>query len=69
MVVTVAISGIATGILGAALALLSGLSFLGAILAYCMTGSLFAVLMVAALALRPAEADADAEAAGITQTV
>jgi hypothetical protein len=69
MVVTVAVSGIATGILAAALALLSGLSLLGVILAYCLTGSLFALLMVAALALRPAEAKAEVEATGKAQVI
>ena len=57
MVATIAMSGVITGILAAALALLSGLSVLGVILAYCLTGSVAAVLVVAAVALRPCAPD------------
>ncbi len=53
MVATIAMSGVITGILAAAFALMSGLSVLGVILAYCLTGSVAAVLVVAAVALRP----------------
>ena len=53
MVVTIAMSGVVIGILAAALALLSGLSVVGVILAYCLTGSVAAVLLVGTLALRP----------------
>ena len=66
MVTTIAMSGVVTGSLAAAFAALSGLSFLGVILAYCLTGSVAAVLVAAALALRPRNPSADQ--AGETQT-
>ena len=53
MVATISMFGVVTGILAAALALLSGLSVLGVILAYCLTGSVAAVLVVGAVALCP----------------
>ena len=59
MVMTIAMSGVLTGILAAALAVLSGLSVLGVILAYCLTGSVAAVLVVGAVALRPAAPDVE----------
>ena len=59
MVATIAMSGVITGILAAALALLSGLSVLGVILAYCLTGSVAVVLVVGAVALRPAAPDVE----------
>lgn len=66
MVATIAMSGVIAGILAAAFALLSGLSVLGVILAYCLTGSVAAILIAAALALRPGSSAADD--AGETQT-
>ena len=58
MVATIGLFGVVTGILAAALAFLSGLSILGVILAYCVTGSVAAVLVVGAVALCPrAQAD------------
>jgi len=59
--------GVITGILAATFALLSGLSILGVILAYCLTGSVAAVLIVAAVALRPCSPVA--HDTGETQTV
>ena len=53
MVVTIGMLGVFTGILAAALAHLSGLSILGVILAYCLTGSVAGVLVVMAIALSP----------------
>lgn len=53
MVATIGLFGVVTGILAAALAFLSGLSILGVILAYCVTGSVAAVLVVGAVALCP----------------
>jgi hypothetical protein len=60
MVATIAMSGVVTGLLAAALALLSGLSVLGVVLAYCLTGGVAAVLIVGAVALRPSAPDAEA---------
>ena len=66
MVATIAMSGVVTGILAAALALISGLSVLGVILAYCLTGAVASVLIVGAVALRPSETDDEAEADALT---
>ena len=66
MVATIAMSGVVTGILAAVLALISGLSVLGVILAYCLTGAVATVLVVGAIALRPAEAADEDEAEALT---
>ena len=59
MVATIGMLGVATGILAAAIAFLSGLSILGVVVAYCLTGSLAAFLVVGAVALCPRAADDD----------
>jgi hypothetical protein len=66
MVATVAMSGVVTGILAAVLALLSGLSVLGVVLAYCLTGAVATVLVVGAVALRPSEPADEAESEALT---
>jgi hypothetical protein len=66
MVATIAMSGVVTGILAAVLALLSGLSVLGVILAYCLTGAVATVLVVGAVALRPGEPAEEVEAEAVT---
>ncbi len=62
MVAAICMFGVVTGILAASFAFLSGLSILGVILAYCLTGSVAAVLVVGAVALCPRARDAEAEA-------
>jgi hypothetical protein len=52
MVVSVAMSGIAVGIIAAVFAMSSGLSVPAALIAYGLTGGLAAVLVVLAAALR-----------------
>jgi uncharacterized oligopeptide transporter (OPT) family protein len=59
MVVVIAMSGVLTGILAAVLAALSGVSLLGVILAYCLTGTLAATFAVVAIAMRPVEVAAE----------
>ena len=66
MVATIAMSGVVTGILAAVLALISGLSVLGVILAYCLTGALAAILVVGAVALHPSEPTDEAETEALT---
>ena len=53
MVIVIAVSGIVSGLLAAGLAVATGTSFLGVLLAYCLTGAVAATLFVAAAALRP----------------
>jgi hypothetical protein len=59
MVATISVCGVATGILAAVLAMMSGLSILGVVLAYCLTGSVATVLVVGALALCPRVRDGE----------
>lgn len=66
MVATIAMSGVVTGILAAVLALISGLSVLGVILAYCLTGAVATVLVVGAIALRPSEPSDEDETEALT---
>ncbi|MGQ0566767.1 MAG: hypothetical protein ACT4OK_17125 [Gemmobacter sp.] len=67
MIAAIAMSGVITGLVAAALALFSGLSILGVVLAYCLTGSLATILVVGAVALRPCspadEADSEIQTA------
>lgn len=66
MVAVISMAGVVTGILAATLAILSGLSVMGVILAYCLTGTVAAVLVVGAVALRPGEPEEETEAEAVT---